>query len=116
MLCLVDLSKCFDVIDHELLIGKLETHGIETSWFTAYLQGHTQSISLKNGPGCRELSRPLPNAMSVFQGSVLGPLPFTDLKTSYHCILWDLDLYVDSYTAFLQNLNTLGKSSAHPFS
>ena len=77
MLCLIDLSKCFDVINHDLLLGKLAMHGIETSWFAAYLQGHTQSVSLKDGPGNRVLSRPLPNTMGVFQGSALGPLLFT---------------------------------------
>ena len=85
-LCFVDLSKCFDVIDHELLIGRLEMHGIETSWFTAYLQGHTQSVSLKNGPGCRVMSRPLHNTMGVFQESALGPLLFTVFSN-------DLSLY-----------------------
>ena len=77
MLCLLDLSKCFDVIDHELLMQKLMLHGIEISWFAAYLHGHTQSVSLKNGSGSRVLSRPLPNTMGVFQGSALGPLLFT---------------------------------------
>ena len=42
-----------------------------------YLQRHTQSVSLKDGPGNRVLSRPLPNTMGVFQGSALGPLLFT---------------------------------------
>ena len=77
MLCLIDPSKCFDVINHELLLSKLAMHGIETSWFAAYLQGHTQSVSLKDEPGTRVLSRPLPNTMGVFQGSTLAPLLFT---------------------------------------
>ena len=77
MLCLIDLSKCFDVIDHEILLQKLSQYGIEISWFAAYLQGHTQSVSLNDGSGCRVLSRPLANNMGVFQGSVLGPLLFT---------------------------------------
>ena len=77
ILCLLDLSKCFDVIDHELLIQKLMLHGIETSWFAAYLRGHTQSVSLNDGSGRRVLSQALPNNMGVFQGSALGPLLFT---------------------------------------
>ena len=37
LLCLIDLSKCFDVIDHELLLDKLTLHGVETPWFAAYM-------------------------------------------------------------------------------
>ena len=77
MLCLVDLSKCFDVINHDILISKLKLYGIETSWFAAYLQGHTQSVSLYDGSSRKVLSRPLASNMGVFQGSVLGPLLFT---------------------------------------
>lgn len=77
MLCLVDLSKCFDVINHEILIKKLKLHGIETSWFSAYLRGHTQSVALYDKSRSRVTSRPLPNNMGVFQGSALGPLLFT---------------------------------------
>ena len=77
LLCLLDLSKCFDVIDHDLLLEKLALYGIETSWFSAFLRGHTQSVSLADDSGGRVLSRPLPNNMGVFQGSALGPLLFT---------------------------------------
>ena len=52
-------------------------HGIDTSWFAAYLQGHTQSVSLNDRTGHRSLSRPLQNSIGVFQGSALGPLLFT---------------------------------------
>ena len=40
LLCLLDLSKCFDVIDHDFLIQKLMLYFIEISWFAAYLHGH----------------------------------------------------------------------------
>ena len=43
-LCILDLSKCFDVIDHELLMQKLMLHGIETTWFAAYLHGHSERV------------------------------------------------------------------------
>ena len=74
LLCLLDLSKCFDVIDHDKLLTKLQLHGIDTAWFSAYLHGHTQSVSLTGAQGGRNISSPLPNNIGVFQGSALGPL------------------------------------------
>ena len=44
---LLSKSKCFDVIDHDLLIRNLVLHGIEIPWFAAYLHGHTQSVFLE---------------------------------------------------------------------
>ena len=77
LLCLIDLSKCFDVIDHDLLIRKMTWYGIDVTWFTAYLGGHTQSVSLRDRQGNTATSKPLDNGMGVFQGSALGPLLFT---------------------------------------
>ena len=76
LLCLLDLSKCFDVIDHSKLLSKLETYSIDPSWFSSYLCHHTQSVCTIDGRGNRLLSNPLPNPIGVFQGSSLGPLLF----------------------------------------
>ena len=76
LLCLIDLSKCFDVIDHAKLLSKLQTYSIDPNWFSSYLTGHTQSVCTADGRGNRHLSRSLPNPIGVFQGSSLGPLLF----------------------------------------
>ena len=39
--CLLDISKCFDSINHQILLKKLEMHGItgkELNWFSNYLK------------------------------------------------------------------------------
>ena len=76
LLCLLDLSKCFDVIDHAKLLSKLHAYSIDPTWFSSYLTGHTQSVCTIDGRGNHHLSRPLPNPIGVFQGSSLGPLLF----------------------------------------
>jgi len=65
------------VIDHSTLLSKLSLHGIDTSWFSAYLQNHTQSVSLTDSRGVTTTSKPLPNSIGVFQGSALGPLLYS---------------------------------------
>ena len=76
ILCLLDLSKCFDVIDHTKLLSKLQTYSIDPTWFSSYLTGHTQSVCTADGHGNRILSRSLTNSIGVFQGSSLGSLLF----------------------------------------
>ena len=77
LLCLLDLSKCFDVIPHSQLLSKLQLYGIDPAWFSSYLTGHTQSVCISSSSGDRVISKPLSNTMGVFQGSALGPLLFT---------------------------------------
>ena len=77
LLCLLDLSKCFDVIDHSKLLTKLQLHGVDAGWFRSYLSNHTQSVSITDHTGRRCLSKPLQNNIGVFQGSSLGPLLYS---------------------------------------
>ena len=78
LLCLIDLSKCFDVIDHTKLLTKLQQHGVDAEWFRSYLSNHTQSVSITDPvSGRKRLSRPLRNGIGVLQGSALGPLLYT---------------------------------------
>ena len=46
LLTLIDLSRCFDVVDHAMLVNKLQQLQISTGWIQSYLEGHTQSVRL----------------------------------------------------------------------
>ena len=76
LLCLIDLSKCFDVIHHGKLLEKLQTLSIDISWFQNYLHGHTQSVSFTGSDGKVKISHPRSIHQGVFQGSSLGPILF----------------------------------------
>ena len=47
ILVLLDNSKCFDVISHQKLLEKLTLYGVDTTWFTNYLSGHTQQVRVR---------------------------------------------------------------------
>ena len=74
LLGLLDLRKCFDVIDQANVLTKLQLYGIDTTWFSSYLQNHTQSVRFTDALGSTKISTPLPNSIGVFQGTSLGPL------------------------------------------
>ena len=73
--CLLDMSAAFDIVDHTILLRKLELYGFKKeslNWVHSYLSGRNQCVSI-NG----SLSRLLPVPVGVPQGSILGPLFYT---------------------------------------
>ena len=70
----VDFHKCFDTIDHAILIRKLELYGVAGPLLNLvknYLTNRTQSVRIKES-----ISPPLHITKGVPQGSILGPLLF----------------------------------------
>ena len=71
---LLDMSAAFDVVDHSLLLQKLQLYGMNENsikWMESYLSGTSQCVAID---GC--LSPFLPVDCGVPQGSILGPLMY----------------------------------------
>ena len=67
-----DLSKAFDVINHDILIHKLEFYGIRgiaKTWLSNYLTDRKQYVQIEN-----KKSNMCSIECGVPQGSILGPL------------------------------------------
>lgn len=73
LLTLIDLSRCFDVVDHQDLLTQLQRLQIDPGWFKSYLSNHQQKVTI---PGTSSSSSSRPVNIGVFQGSCLGPLLF----------------------------------------
>ena len=72
--CLLDISNCFDSINHTILLKKLEMYGItstELKWFSSYLSGRKQVVKFH-----QETSQFCDITCGVPQGSVPGPILF----------------------------------------
>ena len=70
----IDLKKAFDNVQHQLLLLKLQQHGIGgtvLAWFWNYLSQRTQNVVL-NGSSSNYFC----SFKGVPQGSVIGPLLF----------------------------------------
>lgn len=72
---LLDMSKAFDSIRHDILLSKLHNIGVSNAaqaWFKSYLSNRKQVVRIGN-----TLSDQMPLSFGVPQGSILGPVLFT---------------------------------------
>ena len=72
---LLDMTRAFDSIHHDILLAKLRRIGISSSalvWFSSYLSGCKQVVRIGN-----TVSEQLELRFGVPQGSILGPVLFT---------------------------------------
>ena len=69
------MSAAFDVVDHTILLQKLQLYGFEddsSEWIASYLTDRKQCVCISG-----TLSKLLPVPTGVPQGSILGPLLYT---------------------------------------
>ena len=101
----LDLSKAFDTLNHEILLGKLDKYGICgicNTWFRSYLKDRKLQCKINTAEN-RTIKSDLYNiTYGTAQGSCLGPLLFILFTNDIHLlpIYSRLILFVDDTTIF----------------
>ena len=76
---LLDLSKAFDSLEHDMIFKKMERYGLRgicLKWFESYLHGRHIQVKCKTGQSTESYSNLYEIDYGTPQGSCLGPLIF----------------------------------------
>ena len=97
---LMDLSKAFDCIPHDLLIAKLQAYGFKNESLIhiySYLKGRRQCVKINN-----IYSKFLTILAGIPQGSILGPILF--------------NIFINDFYYFMENSSLHGFADDHSIS
>ena len=113
---MIDFRKAFDLVDHKLLLNKLDTYrfsALSLSWYKSYLSNRTQQVVINNSS-----SNIGDVVCGVPQGSILGPLLFllfiNDLPLSLKNSPISVDLYADDTTLYSTYLDKYSLETNFP--
>ncbi|XP_057302725.1 uncharacterized protein LOC130636892 [Hydractinia symbiolongicarpus] len=114
----IDLSKAFDTVNHNILLSKLKSYGVQNNnlkWFTNYLTNRKQCIAYDDKLTLFQLIK------CGAQGSILGPLLFliyiNNLLNSFKMLRFilfadDTNLFY-SHTNIVDLFKTANQELAH---
>ena len=106
---LMDLSKAFDCVPHDLLLAKLAAYGIDDNlilYIHSYLLNRKQSVCINNI--LREFNKVI---SGVPQGSIVGPILFNCFFNDFYYFMNNVNVHNfaddNTLTTFAKNVETL---------